>query len=929
MPVPSRKSAASIFAASCFAVAGLMFGGAAGCEREDERADRAVEETIRGTAAEQGEAAVAGFEKASKEAGASPAATAHAKALLAQAQVEQARQILHKVDAKEAEVARLVFEIGNLAAQVQSSNALIAGYQELAPKATGAVGKLLTEQRGAVQGDGASATLTEGLPALSGATEQAGKLTEEIGGLEAKIAELRTARAAADKKASDLLRQSRRTTGRKSVDLFSKSAAEAKRAAALANQADGLDHKLRRLKQDLALAEAQSKQLESAVTSLTSRIEQNEKSQEEIQALIENHRALQQSLVYGGDAPPPAAAPAEDAAPAAADEAPADEAPVDDAGAEPATATDAGAADETSTGEVPDAGSAPEDSNPGDTGDTAEPSEDDAGALGTDVEATVKLAAFIQAEDAPPAEGSKSAADPTEAVAAEGDAPAEGEAPVEVEAPAEGGPPAEAPVEEAAQGGTSAEEGAAAGNAAAAAANAAPVSIVTNATMADKGKELSQLVEQITARRAEAAALLASASSNYDAAIADADKLLKVVRTDMSNGDYKGMPQHGPKGSWAWMAEVYSLAKLNLQKANVQHMIASLHRDGAASHAWRQQMITMTRPVLLEAQLQMPAGIEDPRLDAALAEHIKLSEEAYDATDKLLADVIDAPGGAPSEEEAKKQAQIARVVAAYGRSQLARIKNDNDTADRLLTGARQAVTSGALPAEQYPVYIRAALGLIELPVPTTAPAEPEPATQPVEEAAPAEAPAEDEAAPATAPADAAPPAQPGPSAGQAPPGGPPGAGGMPTPPGYGQAPPGSGPPGPGGGAGGMPTPPGYGQAPPGSGPPGPGGPGGMPMPPGYGQAPPGSGPPGQGGGMPTPPDYGQPPGGGQPGPPPGQGMPPGGMPGGPGGPPGGGQAGPPPGQGMPPGGMPGGPGAPPAQGGPGAGKGGKSGKGKK
>src|SRR5688572_21428657 len=103
MPVPSRKSVASLFAASWFAVAGVVFVGA-GCEREDERADRAVEDAVRAAAGDRGETSVAALEKAAKEAGASAGATSHAKALIAQAQVEQAQQILREVDAQEAVV---------------------------------------------------------------------------------------------------------------------------------------------------------------------------------------------------------------------------------------------------------------------------------------------------------------------------------------------------------------------------------------------------------------------------------------------------------------------------------------------------------------------------------------------------------------------------------------------------------------------------------------------------------------------------------------------------------------------------------------------------------------------------------------------------------------------------------------------------------
>jgi hypothetical protein len=874
MPVPTRKSAALLFASSCLAAAGLMLG-AGGCERDDERADRAVEESLSGDAREYGEAGFASLKKATQEPNASPAATAHAKSLLAQAEVEQAKRVLREVDADEIAVTRLASEIGAIAARVQANNAAIAGYQELAPKTTGSIAKLLLEGRDRVQGNGGSAVWQVGdggteLPALSHTTEQSQKLTSEIADLEAKVKDLAGRRAAADKKAAALLRESRRTTGRKSVELFEQSTEQTKLAADVANQVGQVEHQLLRARQDLALAQAQSKQLETALTGYAAQIEQNAAAQQEIEALIEKHRALSNQLVYGdGAAPagqtagtPSAAAPAES----------------DGNAAVPAAGGEAG-------------------------GDTAEPGEDAPADVPADAPADAEaegdaqpIAYQIEA-DAPPA-----AADADEAAPAEGQAPPVSDAPAEAEAaPAASQAPADDDVEgadeaaPAAAGQAPPDAGAAQGDGGAAT-PAAPVSFVASVTMADKAKELSTVADRAAARRGDAIALLTSAISNYDGAIADAKRLIESL--DLRNQDIAGTPQLKAR---TWMAEGYSELKLNLQKANVQHVLAAAHRDAAATLAGRKLLAAVVKPILDEAGIPVPAGVDDPKVDAQFEEQRAAAEQMYKEADDLLASVIDGSGNSPTEQDAKRNAQISRVAAQYGRAQLLRIAGDAQKADGLIADARKTVNSGApIAKEQYPLYLLIALGLVEAPalqtaLPATAPSEAPAATQPAE--APATAPAEPEPTTAPAPEPEAPP-EPAPTPQQAGPGGPGGMPGNVMPPGVGGPPSGGGmPPGMGG------MPPG-GMIPPGRGGPPPAGGG---MPPGMGGMPPGGMPPGRGG---PPAGGGMPPGMG------GGGMPGGGMPPGRGGPPAGG--GMPPGMGgggMPGGGMPPGRGGPPAGGG--------------
>jgi hypothetical protein len=84
MATPARKSTAVILTSSCLTLATGLMWGAAGCDNDTQRADKAVEASLHAAQPERGQAAIAGgFKQASQEPGASPAALAHAKVLLA------------------------------------------------------------------------------------------------------------------------------------------------------------------------------------------------------------------------------------------------------------------------------------------------------------------------------------------------------------------------------------------------------------------------------------------------------------------------------------------------------------------------------------------------------------------------------------------------------------------------------------------------------------------------------------------------------------------------------------------------------------------------------------------------------------------------------------------------------------------------------
>jgi hypothetical protein len=651
-------------------VSGLVF--ITGCENDSERADKDVQRNINDAAAERGDAAIQkGLQKAATAKNASPAMSANAKILLAQAQVEQARTILLSAAQDDFGIQRLAGEISDLAHQVSTNNTVVAGYQERSPKASTALDKELKAAEAQVKGSGADAKWTpQGagpVPALSSASARIEKLQADIQGLEGKRADLVKQRAAADAKSADLQKQSRAKESKESVELFKQSVAAGKEAADIGNQVGQIDHQLMALKQDLTVAQAQQAELDATVKSITAQIAANEKAQQETQQLIEAQKALSTTIVNG----------------------------------------EGGAG-----------------GGGGDKGDTATPPAEKSGEAG----AAANPAAFQDKAAAEPAAAAPDAAAATTAATAEGAAPTDqGAAPTRTD---------EAAIEARAK-------------------SAPPSTIITNASMAAKAKEMSTLVAHATAQRKAAADLLSQALANYDSAIADAAKLTSQAQRDATGITDPKSPQ---KAALNALKELYSPAKLNLQKAAIQQMLADVYRDDVRSLVVRQQMLASVKPVLEEAGIQLPAGLDDGKVDAQLQEAQGEANKAYDAArDMLQTEVIDK--GGPEADPGS----VMLVVNQYGRAQLAGLTND-PSAETLLSAARQTVT--ATP-EKFPMSLRASLGI---QAPTTAPSATQPAegaaTQPG--AAPAPAATEPTGAAATEPAPAAAQAEPAAPAATAP-----------------------------------------------------------------------------------------------------------------------------------------------------------------
>ncbi len=264
--VVSRTSAIAL------AVASLSLA-TLGCD-DQRTADKQVQQGIRDsrTARLKGdpEKAQQLLDQAAQTSTASKATQAHAKSLLAQAQVEAAIQQINDpktgIEVGNTDISRLMFEISTLGQQIRSSNSLVASYAKYEPKpikdmaqaqaaaATGGAGKDMWV------GEGKS-----GIPTLTVVRQQIARLQGDVVKLQDQIKTLQTQQGQVSAQAQQAERAAAAAVGRAGVDAETKAANLRKQSSDLSNKAEVRTAQLAPLQSDLAVAQAREKALTSAV----------------------------------------------------------------------------------------------------------------------------------------------------------------------------------------------------------------------------------------------------------------------------------------------------------------------------------------------------------------------------------------------------------------------------------------------------------------------------------------------------------------------------------------------------------------------------------------------------------------------------------------------------------------------------------------
>ncbi len=298
-------------ALTCAALAALPVMGIA-CERlesdsaqADRRASTAVREAaMKGPPAGSIEAQIQSLNKAVGEAAASSATKAQTRAALAQVEVNAANHLLAQADALDLNVARGVWEMDRLGAQIDWGNKLVAGYRKFDPKpGMDAVTAKKSEAQGSAEAQAWFSHGSATIPTLAAAKAEADRLNGEIAQREKKLADLEAQRRAALDEAEKAARAADASDGKKWVDEYNRATDLRKQAADLLRDMDVVKAELLPLMKNLAIAEGQMKVLGDAIKLYDEQGAQLQSNWKAIQAQIDAQHQLAKKQVEGDGKP--------------------------------------------------------------------------------------------------------------------------------------------------------------------------------------------------------------------------------------------------------------------------------------------------------------------------------------------------------------------------------------------------------------------------------------------------------------------------------------------------------------------------------------------------------------------------------------------------------------------------------------------------
>jgi hypothetical protein len=266
-------------------------------------------------------------------------------------------------------------------------------------------------------------------------------------------------------------------------------------------------------------------------------------------------------------------------------------------------------------------------------------------------------------------------------------------------------------------------------------------------TIKEKAAKLAKVVHDNDEVEKAAEESLTNAIQHYEDAATAARQLALDAKTATA-----ALARDNPmKKALDTLTMVYDENVFRLGQANAKLTLANLLATRAQTDNERVKLAAKLGPIVREAGLQLPAGLEDPQLAEVAKKAAADADTNYDDAMKTFLDVSAAANIGDAE---KGGGRAGHVYALYGRALLGRSTGNDAAAKQHFTDAQAArdqilqENKGGLPVLPAELVVVTASATT---APTTAPAA-APATAPGE--TPATAPAE---TPASAPAPAAAP----------------------------------------------------------------------------------------------------------------------------------------------------------------------------
>lgn len=279
------------------AMLGLVVAG--GCDTADHEADRQIQTSVSQAMLVTEPERTQKLESASGLSEASSASKAQAKSALGQAHVDAANELLDELGRSQIDIAKLMWQVGQVAGQIAHTNTLAEGYRQLDPKeASDEISKKIAEARGS----GEAAWFTHGgatIPTLASVTQEIARLDGEIAKLEEQSRQLTAQRSTALDQSEQAARQAETLAGKPGVDEYKRGSDLRKQAADLSIEMDKIEAALLPLRSQLAVANGQRDILNQAIAQFEQQQKQLDESWSAMQKQAGAQNAVAQQIAAG------------------------------------------------------------------------------------------------------------------------------------------------------------------------------------------------------------------------------------------------------------------------------------------------------------------------------------------------------------------------------------------------------------------------------------------------------------------------------------------------------------------------------------------------------------------------------------------------------------------------------------------------------
>jgi predicted nuclease with TOPRIM domain len=284
-----------------------------GCDNSQNQADK----QIRADLAQARQVALAGganasdmaikkLEDAAAASAASPDSLAAAKSALAQANLDASHETMRQINTKEMDLARLDWEITELAQQIWTSNSAIVGYKKYDPQAAhDAIAQRIADAQGGPDKPVWISDDRTNIPTLSAVKQQISDLQGQIAQLQEQVKNVTDERGHIVDQAEQTAEQADKLKGNKAVQVFEQSSNLRRQAGQKSVELDKLQTQIDRLQRSLAIAQGQ----ETTLNEVISQLQDQSAALDAAWKQIDDHVNKQQQLstqVMGASAAAPA-----------------------------------------------------------------------------------------------------------------------------------------------------------------------------------------------------------------------------------------------------------------------------------------------------------------------------------------------------------------------------------------------------------------------------------------------------------------------------------------------------------------------------------------------------------------------------------------------------------------------------------------------